>query len=400
MKILLIQVGSIFRSGQFRWQKRVKLFGASAILLFALLQNPPACIAAENNSAPTFRCGKWGLELNYLTGRFLQHGTSSVPSQFSQGVELNYFRKSLGEQIWNKGMNFPEYGATITFFYFADNRNFGDAVSVMAFGKFFMVRSRLADLYMRIASGYGYLSKQYNPVSNPVNTLISWPVNLAVQIRLGLDWKITPYLQLTTAINFNHFSNSAMNLPNYGLNLPNGSLGLRIMPRPVQLGYDCRHNNYFKKNELMWKYSIGIMQLHNFNTRKYPVPGGMLAYARYINDGIKFYGGLSFEYFPAMHDYLIADNIHTAHSPVFEASIPSVILGNEMKLGRLSMFYSLGAYLYHNFATSTPVYFKVGMNLYLYEVLKRPGTWFFFGNNVKAHTNIAQYNEYSIGGTF
>ena len=370
----------------------------------------PEYISAQKESKPKtdglFRSGKWGLEVNYMTGQFLKHGVGYVPPLPSQGIEVNYFMKTLGEKPWHKGMNFPEIGATLTFYYFTDNKVFGDAISLMAFGKFFMVRSRVADFYMRIGGGYGYLTKVYNSVTNPVNELISTHINLAVQLRMGLDWKITPYLQLNTAISFNHFSNSAMQLPNYGLNIPSGTIGLRFFPQLKELGYNCERATNFKKNEIMWKYSIGIEQLHSFvynitpPTRKYPVPGGMIAYARYINEGIKFYGGLSFEYFPAIHDYLIANDIHTRYGPTFDAAIPSVLVGNEFRLGRLSMFYSAGAYLWKNTAAITPVYFKLGINLYLAEIKKRKGTTFFFGNNVKAHTNVAQYNEFSIGGTF
>jgi hypothetical protein len=353
-----------------------------------------------------FHTGKWGLEVSYMTGQFLKHGIAYNPPQLSQGIEVDYFMRTLGEKPWHKAMNFPEIGAALTFYYFADNKVFGDAISIMAFGKFFMVRSRVADFYMRIGGGYGYLTRRYNSVSNPVDQLISTPVNLAVQLRMGLDWKINPYLQINTAISFNHFSNSGMNLPNYGLNIPAGTIGIRIFPKPMELGYNCEHDRNFKKNEIMWKYSIGVQQLHSFvynitpSTRKYPVPGGMIAYARYINYGIKFYGGLSFEYFPAIHDYLISNDIHTRYGPSFSASAPSAIIGNEFILGRMSMFYSAGVYLWENTAAITPLYFKIGMNLYLAEIKKRKGTTFFFGNSVKAHTNVAQYNEFSVGGTF
>jgi hypothetical protein len=179
-----------------------------------------------------FHTGKWGLEVSYMTGQFLKHGIAYNPPQLSQGIEVDYFMRTLGEKPWHKAMNFPEIGAALTFYYFADNKVFGDAISIMAFGKFFMVRSRVADFYMRIGGGYGYLTRRYNSVSNPVDQLISTPVNLAVQLRMGLDWKINPYLQINTAISFNHFSNSGMNLPNYGLNIPAGTIGIRIFPKP------------------------------------------------------------------------------------------------------------------------------------------------------------------------
>ena len=353
-----------------------------------------------------FRSGKWGIELNYLTGQFLKHQVPVIPKQLSQGFELNYFRRTLGEKNWHKGMNYPEIGVALTFYHFGDNPVYGDAISVMGYAKFYMVRSKVVNFYMRIGGGYGVVTRQYNAVKDSTNKVISTPVNFAVQLRLGLDWKINQWVQITTAVSFNHFSNAGMKLPNYGINIPGGTIGIRVFPQPKELRYNCAHDNNFKKNEILWKVSVGIQQLHYFvynispSTRIYPVPAATIAYARYINYGIKFYGGLSFEYFPAIRDYLIQNDIHTRYGPTFDASIPSAIVGNEFIIGRLSMFYSVGAYLWKNTSAITPVYFKLGMNLYLFQLRKHPGTKFFFGNNVKSHMNVAQYNEFSLGGTF
>jgi opacity protein-like surface antigen len=370
---------------------------------------PGYSIAQSDTKKPKdgkFKAGKWGIEANYMTGQFLKHGVDRLPGQLSQGFELNYFKKTAGDKPWQKGMNFPEIGVCFTFYYFGDNRIFGDAIALMAYGKFYIVRSKVADFYARIGAGYGLLTRKYNATTNPGDELISSTINLSVQLKFGLEWKINKYVQLNTSINFNHFSNSGMKLPNYGLNIPSGSIGIKVFPQPRELSYNCERQKDFKKNEIMWKYSIGIQQLHSFSynttvpTKAYPVPGGMIAYARYINPGNKFYGGLSFEYFPAIRDYIIINDIHTRYGAAFEASIPSVIVGDEFILGRMSMFYSAGAYLWKSTATITPLYFKVGMNVYIFEIAKRKGTKFFLGNNVKAHTNVAQYNEFSIGGTF
>jgi len=370
----------------------------------------PAYSSAQQAAAPPqekkIKAGKWGIEANYLTGQFLKHGVDYIPKQLSQGFELNYFKKTLGEKPWHKGMGYPEIGAAFTFYYFADNKVFGDAIALMGYGKFYMVRSKVANFYARIGGGYGILTKKYNAQTNPGDQLISTTINLAVQLRVGLEWKINEYVQLNTAVSFNHFSNSGMNLPNYGLNIPSGTIGIKVFPQPRELSYSCERKKDFKKNEVMWKYSIGIQQLHSFvynitpSTKKYPVPGGLIAYARYINPGNKFYGGLAFEYFPAVRDYVIQNDISTRHGATFEASVPSVVVGDEFILGRFSMFYSAGAYLWKSLPAITPVYFKIGMNCYVGEILKRKGTKFFFGNNVKAHMNVAQYNEFSVGGTF
>ncbi len=378
----------------------IKCLRQVLILSWAILLSAKS--VAQNT---TFRSGKWGLEVNYMTGRFLRHGASSVPSDLSHGVELNYYRKTLGEKPWHRGLNYPEIGAALTFYSFADNKVFGNAISLMGYSKLYLVRSRVADFYLRIGGGYGLMTRQYDAVSNPTNTLISTPINMAIQLRLGLEWKLSPYILLNTAVSFNHFSNAGIKLPNYGLNIPSGTLGIKIVPSPHDVSYNCESSKNFKKNELIWKLSAGIMQLHSFNstttvpTHIYLTPVFTAAYARYINPANKFYGGLSFEYFPAIRDYIISNDLQTRYGATFEAFIPSVVLGEELKMGRVSMFYSAGAYLWKSTATITPIYFKVGMNVYFAQLRRHKGIGFFFGNNVKAHTNVAQYNEWSIGGT-
>ena len=140
---------------------------------------PDNCLAQEGS----FRAGKWGLEANYMSGRFLNHGAKYNPAAFSHGVEVGYFKKTLGEKAWHKGMNFPEVGVTFTFFAFADKQEFGDAVSVMPTVKFSLVRSKVVNLYLKLGSGYGYITRRYDAVENPNNSLISSHINMAVMAR-------------------------------------------------------------------------------------------------------------------------------------------------------------------------------------------------------------------------
>lgn len=353
-----------------------------------------------------FMAGKWGLEAQYIGGRFLNHGAKYNPADPSHGFEVAYFKKTLGEKPWHRGMNFPEVGAAFTYFAFADRQVFGNAVSFMGTAKFFLVRSKVVNLYVKMGSGYGFLTRRYDAAENPNNSLISSPINMAVMLRAGLEWKLSKHVHFNTAVSFHHFSNSGAHLPNIGLNMPNVTLGLKVFPRVQELNYNCEKPTGFKRNELIWKISIGIQQLHKVadnvpvSKRKYPVPGGMLAYARYINPGNKVYMGLSVEHFPAVKEYITSNHITPKHSLAFESTVPSVVVGDEFVFGWVSMFYSAGVYLWRNTATVSPVYFKAGMNLYFVTVPKKRGIRFFFGNNVKAHTNVAQYNDLNIGGTF
>ena len=133
----------------------------------------------------TFVSSKWGLEADYMGGRFLKHGTSYVPTDISNGFELSYFKKTLGDKPWHRGMNYPEVGATFTYFHFADNKVFGDAFAVLASAKFYLVRSRIADFYIRLSSGYGIVTRRYNATDNPFNTLLSSPAQYGGHVAPG-----------------------------------------------------------------------------------------------------------------------------------------------------------------------------------------------------------------------
>lgn len=372
-----------------------------AFLMWALAV--PSGIAAQSN---TFTSGTWGLEGNYMAGRFLNHGAKYNPTALSHGFEIGYFKKTLGEKPWHKGMNFPEVGANLTFFRFGDKKVFGDALSIMATVKFFLVRSKVVNLYLKLGSGYGLITKRYNETENPNNSLISFPLNMAGMARVGLEWKLSNNVQLNTAVSFHHYSNSGAHLPNIGLNMPNITVGVKVFPKVRELSYNCEKPKDFKKNELIWKVSVGLQQLHKIEggmpvpTRLFLVPGATVAYARYVNPGHKIYGGISFEHFRSVRHYIMHNGIATRHGVNFESTVPSIIIGDEYVFGWMSMFYSAGVYLWKNTATVTPLYFKVGVNFYVAQLGPRRGVKLFLGNNLKAHTNVAQYNDFNIGGTF
>ena len=353
------------------------------------------------NTAPTIRGGKWGLEVDYIGGKIFKHSRkiNHVPTDATQGFQIDYYMKTLGEKPWHKPLNFPEVGASLLYLRFGESKTFGDAIALMAYARFYVYRSKFVNLYVRVGSGYGYITRKFDYLTNPTNNVISTNINMAVQLKMGMEWKLSPNVQLNTAFAFDHFSNSGANLPNYGANLLLGSIGIKVIPRLRELTYNCQKTTDFKKNEFIWKYSLGIQEVYGFNGPKYPIHSGTVAYARYTSPGNKIYAGLTFEYLRSVHDWVVYNELTTKHGATFEASIGSVIIGDEIILGRIGMFYSAGVYLWKNTAAYSPMYFKLGANVYFAQFGKGKRFKFFVGNNVKSHLSVAQCNEFSIGGT-
>ncbi|MFN8309470.1 MAG: acyloxyacyl hydrolase [Chitinophagales bacterium] len=347
----------------------------------------------------SFRTGKWGIETNYQIGPIIKHSKKikEVPKELSQGFEVSYFRKSLGEKPWMKPLNFPEYGVNFNYFHFGEAAVFGQAFSLMGYAKFYIVRSKVANLYARIGGGLGYVTKYYNYETNPRNNILSGPINMAVQIRLGLEWKLHPQVLLNTAFTFSHFSNSSAKQPNYGINITAATVGLKVFPKVSPVSYNCVKEMPKKKNEVIIKYSLGLQETYGFNGPISFTQVGTVCYARYTSFGNKFFGGLTMEYYPVVRNFLVYNEIADKKTAVRKSFTGSVILGDEILLGRFGMFYGLGIYLFKTPATLTPVYFKVGGNLYYARFGKDQRYKMFVGMNVKSHLSVAQYWEVSTG---
>ncbi|MBS1624424.1 MAG: acyloxyacyl hydrolase [Bacteroidetes bacterium] len=357
-------------------------------------------VRAEDASG-SFRSGRWGIEASYLAGKIFKHSpkVNHVPRELSQGFQIDVYKKTLGEQPWHKPLNFPEFGGTLLFIRFGENKVFGDVIALMGYGKFYMYRSKYIDLYTRVGAGYGYITKKYDYLTNPTNNLISSNINLSVQIKIGAEWKMSPWTMLSSTFSFNHFSNSATNLPNYGANLLMGSIGIKAIPMVKDLRYNCERRRDFLHNEITAMYVLGIQETYGFNGPKFPIHTAVLTYARYTSPGNKVFGGFCYEYVRAVQDFLNYNEITTRYSHRMEATTASVILGDEIMLGRVGMYYSAGFYLWKDYATFGPMYFRLGANVYFAQFGKKHAFKLFGGNYVKAHTSVAQSNQFSLGGS-
>ncbi len=359
-------------------------------------------LISQHSFAQSFRSGKWGIEANYQLGTFIKHSPKiiRVPHELSHGFELVGFKKTLGEQNWQKPLNFPEIGGSFSYFHFGDNKIFGDAYLIMAIAKFYAFRTKYVNGYVRIGGGFAALTKHYDYLTNPENNIVSSTINMAAQFRIGLEWKASPYSVINTAFTFSHFSNSSIKLPNFGINMAIATVGIKVFPQLKTLEYNCEKMKPLKKNEVIIKYSLGLQQAYGQNGPAYPVHVATILYSRYTSTANKVFGGFSFEYARAVHDFIVVQELDTKKNAKLKAFFPSIYVGDELMVGKVGMFLGLGVYVIKNNFVTSPIYIKAGGNYYFAETGKRKGIKFFVGTNVKSHLQVAQYWEFSTGACF
>lgn len=347
--------------------------------------------------------GRFSVETNYQFGRIIPHNKKFLPkvTGYTHSAEVTFYQQTLGEKAWQRKHHYPELGGSFVFMHNADQQTFGNVYLALAVAKFWIVRSRYVDFFIRVGTGLAFVPRHFNIISNPENNVIGSTINSADQFRLGLDFKPSPQAHITFGINFTHYSNAAAQLPNLGVNTPSVSLGVRYFPK---VSKDLKYNRSKipkpdKKNEVMIKLSLAYNEMFARGGPKYFHYIGTVNYARYTSIGNKVLGGFCAEYSQGEHDFSLLRGEDSKYNPTLSALKFSLFAGDEILLGRIGLFFMAGAYVF-NPVKVAPVYAKLGLNYYLPDFGKNNSTRFFIGTSMKTHFFVAQYYEVSTGIAF
>lgn len=372
------------------------------VLLFLLL----SCILTSFSLKADDRfgaIGRYSIETNYQFGRIIPHNSrfKANVTGFTNSVEVSFYKQTLGEKAWQRKLNYPELGGSFVFVHNADQQTFGNVYIVLAVAKFWIVRSRYVDFYVRVGTGFAFAPRHFNLLTNTENNVIGSTLNSADQIRLGLDFKPTPQIHLTLGVNLTHYSNAATQRPNLGINVPALSVGVRYFPKvSKELKYNrSKIPKPWKKNEVMIKFSIAYTEMFATGGPKYFHYIGTINYARYTSITNKVLGGFCAEFSQGDYDYALQQDKSTKYNPTLQALRFSLFAGDEILMGRVGLFFIAGGYVF-NPAKGIPVYAKLGLNYYFPDFGKDKSTRFFIGANLKTHFLIAQYYEVSTGIAF
>jgi len=346
--------------------------------------------------------GQYSLETSYHFGRIIPHNSKfkAPVHDFTHTFELSFYKQTLGEKAWQRKLHYPELGGSFSLSYNGDQKVFGNAYFLMAVAKFWIVRSRYIDFYVRAGSGLAFTPTHFNIKTNPENNAIGSLINSVDQLRLGVDFKMDEHVQVSWAGTFTHYSNAGIQKPNLGVNVPALAVSVRYF---FKTSKDLKYNRSKvpkpeKKNEVMIKFGLAVSEGNTYNGPKFPTYIATVNYARYTSVANKVLAGASFEFSQGAYDGIVYYESPTKYSPTVMAMNASLFVGDEILLGKVGLFFVAGGYVF-NPRKETPVYVKLGFNYYFVQT-KNSRTKFFIGSNLKTHFLVAQFYEASLGVAF
>jgi hypothetical protein len=262
----------------------------------------------------------------------------------------------------------------------ASRGSLGDIYTLI--GRLEIPLAKAGPVRLLFTPGFGFAWSTVNYFDNN-NPLVSSHINMAAQAGLKVFTAITPSTGLQAGIDLLHYSNSAMRVPNNGINAVNVSLGIvqninqhgpptpehpysYVYRNSFEIGWDIGERGVFESRDVLYRADI---------------------YAGYIyrlNQVFNLKGGFDAGYYFTAYDSKNNDATFEGHASSYDKWRVGVSIGGDINLGRFAVMASYGYYLHFNGYYPTKTYWVPGIK---YNVLP----WMAIQGKSYIHSHEADY---------
>ena len=336
------------------------------------------------------------LKKNFSIGIYQYYGslvaivpkTTYIRDSYSSFTEISISRQTNGSKKWHRQSNYPQVGISLVYGNPGSKEHVGKSITVFPFVNFAFIKKSNFKSSLRIGTGITWIEKPYHVSTNHKNTLIGSHFNNNIHVSQENEFRLSKSLFAIAGFAFVHISNGGIKLPNFGLNIPSLTAGLRYSFNE-KIIKDTTKTIIDKKIKLRLLLSSGLKQTPWAGSPRYVV--GVLGAelikplspADYIGSGVNLFYDPSLTKDPSgiLKTTDKTENIQIGVHAFYER-----------KVGRLSIPIQLGFYVL-NAAKRKSVYQNIGMR---YQ-LSPPLSVFY---NLKAHAGKADYIHAGLSYTF
>lgn len=174
-------------------------------------------------------------------GRIIKHTQKFRPSINSPywAAELSLSRQVNGSKPWHWRYRYPSLGLTASAACLGNDSVLGNAYAAFPFLELPLagwpngsLRPSGLSLTFRFGSGLAWLSRWYDPETNPLNNVIPGRINNITRFELAANYRFRRQFSLSAAAILTHYSAGAVRVPNLGLNIPAARLSVSWQPVP------------------------------------------------------------------------------------------------------------------------------------------------------------------------
>ncbi|WP_461097986.1 acyloxyacyl hydrolase [Spirosoma luteolum] len=150
------------------------------------------------------------------------------------GAEFTYSWSTTSRRAWEQGHSFANVGIYANYIAFRNPAVLGRTGGAGLYFEPLIAPAHRVYYAVRLSAGLTYLTRVYDPVTNPTNQYVSLPVSSEIGAAFSVFYRLTDRVQLTARGVYNHISNAGTRQPNQGINIPTVGLGVAYAPRPLR----------------------------------------------------------------------------------------------------------------------------------------------------------------------
>lgn len=340
--------------------------------------------------------------VNYLGGKIYLHTPKIYVAAppYSQALEFNFNKQTLGNAYWQQRFGFPETGLSVCV------AHYGSPLIGWAAGLYPTIQFRIINFgkgywYWKLGGGIGIASKSWKrtPPEDSINNIIGSTVNNFTMIQTGIRYQIATNWTIQAGLHFFHVSNAGMRKPNFGINTTGGFVGVNYHPKGFV-------NHFEKADQRPYKnpLNFGIQAACSFAEAKiangpmYPTYGLSAFAAKMYRGKSRFALGVDLTYVSRLYAHY-KTNFQYPGSERAHAWIGSVFMANEFVFGKIGLPLQLGYYL-NRPAGGYPIYEKLGINWHFYRHPDKRIKDLYLSTQLKTHYATADYAEFGVGLLF
>lgn len=312
---------------------------------------------------------------------------------YSQTYELSYITRTSGNQAWQQKSNYPYFTLAISYAVFGYPDILGEAIGILPSLTFDVIKRKKISLQWGYGFSVAYLTKKFNIVENPTNTVISTNVNNIQQMNLNIRYTINNRLNFALGGSLTHYSNGAYKLPNLGINVPTVKAGIfyKINATDKLLKSDTL-NIPVKKEIINIQLASGVKEYRTPGGPKYLIHGLSVSVSLKKTYVSNFHLGTDLFFDGSTYNYLV--NTSDFESEELKKSFKGgFFMGYEFMMNKMSITLNVGHYFYNPYLRSSWIYQRWNYKYYL-------NNYIFISMHLKSHLFVADVITSGIGVRF
>ncbi len=326
------------------------------------------------------------IEIGGDYGELILHSKDIRPigpsSPYGIGIQYSYWL--LKDKSWKYCHCYPRVGVSLNYHNYDNPMVLGYGFPLYGFLEPWYKLSPRLYFTLRGAAGYGWLSKPYDEITNPMNQSYSLHFTPYIMVGTGLGFKLNEHWRTSVQLRYNHSSNGGQREPNKGLNYPTAHLSLSYSWKDISFAAKEK----VPRSELTLKK---YLQISGFIAGKsidashtsYAVPGIELSYTQQFARTSAWTAGLEWINNLAYRKRIEREGLNVDHNEV------SALAGHRFLLGNFTFSQMIGVYIYDPYDTTPDWYQRYSLTWFPWEQIG-------IGTSLKAHGHVAEFLDVRI----